>query len=77
MKEGSLDSLRDGTLQDLLSSSKKKINPLKHTTLPVRSHTKKSNPNSKSREIAQADKMDEDSDGGFFEEPGAVKISAN
>ena len=85
MEEGTLDALRNGTLGDEdLVLSFKKMTPFKRQ-LPIRSiqstkhsgrFTSKINYNHEAVVARQADEMDEDSDGGFFEEAGGVKIDA-
>ena len=88
MEQGTLDALRDGTLGDEdLVLSFTKMRPFKRQVqLPIRSFqtknqsgrfTNKTNPPTHQAVVAgQADEMDEDSDGGFFEEAGGVKIDA-
>ena len=84
MENGTLDDLRNGTLGDedpILSFAKMK--PFKHYKLPIRS-LPSVKPSRLSRKLnykyeadvapRQADEMDEDSDGGFFEEVGGVRI---
>ena len=85
MEQGTLDALRDGTLGDEdLVLSFRKMTPFKRK-LPIRSiqskkqsdrFTNKINPNHEPVVARQTDEMDEDSDGGFFEEAGGVKIDA-
>ena len=87
MEEGTLDDLRNGTLGDedlVLQFTKKK--PFKRQLpLPIRSIpaikpsrlSRKLNYNydlETAVDVQKADEMDEDSDGGFFEEVGGVKI---
>ena len=83
MEQGTLDDLRNGTLVDEdLVLSFRKMTPFKRT-LPKRSIQSmiqkgriKSTTNYDHDAVVagQADEMDEDSDGGFFEEAGGVKI---
>ena len=85
MEQGTLDALRNGTLGDEdLVLSFTKMRPFKRQ-LPIRSiqsknqsdrFTKKISPNHQAVVAGQADEMDEDSDGDFFEEAGGVKIDA-
>ena len=87
MEQGTLDALRDGTLADEdLILSFTKMRPFKRQ-LPIRSiqsktqsgrFTSKINYNYNHEPVVagRADEMDEDSDGGFFEEAGGVKIDA-
>ena len=85
MEQGTLDDLRDGTLGDEdLVLSFRKMKPFKRQLqLPIRSiqpkvqkrhYSSKTNHDHKADVAGQADKMDDDSDGGFFEEAGGVKI---
>ena len=85
MEQGTLDALRNGTLGDEdLVLSFTKMRPFKRQ-LPIRSiqstkqsgrFSRKINYNHEPVVAGQADEMDEDSDGGFFEEAGGVKIDA-
>ncbi len=85
MEEGTLDALRDGTLGDEdLVLSFKRMTPFKRQ-LPIRSiqpmnqsgrFPRRINYNHDAVVAGQAGEMDEDSDGGFFEEAGGVKIDA-
>ena len=87
MEQGTLDALRDGTLGDEdLVLSFRKMKPFKRQVqLPIRSiqpmiqksrFSRKINYNHEADVAGQPDEMDEDSDGGFFEEAGGVKIDA-
>ena len=86
MEQGTLDELRNGTLSDEdLVLSFAKMKPFKHYQLPIRS-IPSIKPSRLSRKLnynydletavdgQKADEMDEDSDGGFFEEVGGVRI---
>ena len=85
MEQGTLDALRNGTLGDEdLVLSFTKTRPFKRQ-LPIRSiqsknqsgrFAKRINYNHEPVVARQADEMDEDTDGGFFEEAGGVKIDA-
>ena len=85
MEQGILDNLRDGTLGDGdLVLSFRKMKPFKRQLqLPIRSiqpinqkrHSKSKRTNDHGAvRSGKAEDMDEDSDGGFFEEAGGVKI---
>ena len=87
MEQGTLDDLRDGTLgdEDLVLSFRKMKPSKRQTQLPIRSiqsiiqkrhFSSKINYDHKADVAGQPDEMDEDSDGGFFEEAGGVKIDA-
>ena len=85
MEQGTLEDLRDGKLGDEdLVLSFRKMKPFKRQLqLPIRiiqSTTQKGrvkskiNHDHKADVAGQANEMDHDSDGGFFEEPVGVKI---
>ena len=85
MEQGTLDDLRDGTLgdEDLVLSFRKTKPFKRRVQLPIRSIQPMIQKSQVSRKInydhdadvpGKADEMDQDSDGGFFEEAGGVKI---
>ena len=85
MEQGTLDELRDGKLGDEdLVLSFRKMKPFKRQfQLPIRSiqpiiqkrqYKSKINNDHDAVGAGQANEMDQDSDGGFFEEAGGVKI---
>ena len=84
MEQGTLEDLREGRLGDEdLVLSFRKMKPFKRQIqLPIRS-IQSVKPSRSSRKMnydhdpvraGQAEEMDQDSDGGFFEEAGGVKI---
>lgn len=73
MEDGTLDALRDGTLDIVLGVGR--LKPFKKEAQGPKSHKQdKVNFASKPSMNGQSQEMDEDSDGGFFEEDGGVKI---
>lgn len=73
MEDGTLDALRDGTLDIVLGIGRMKL--FKKDTRSLKSQMKnKVNFGSKPSMNGQSTEMDEDSDGGFFEEYGGVKL---
>ena len=73
MEDGTLDALREGTLDIILGVGR--LKPFKKEAQGPKSHKKdKINFASKPSMNGQSQEMDEDSDGGFFEEDGGVKI---
>ena len=84
LEQGTLDDLREGALGDEdLVLSFRKMKPFKRQLqLPIRS-IQSVKPSRSSRRLnydndavgpGKADEMDQDSDGGFFEETGGAKI---
>ena len=72
MEDGTLDSLRDGTLEIVLGVGRMK--PFKKESRRSQSHQKdKVNVGSKPSVNGQSQEMDEDSDGGFFEKKEASR----